>query len=149
MLFRSVEQRELVGEQPHPEVFRLLANELALLDGEPVNSWPANGLAFRLKLLLAAGIVPQLGACVECGEPDHLCGFSAAAGGVVCGSCEAGSFPIDEDSYGFLVAALGRPLAEGPDGSERTLRQVERAIVETAEHHAQVRLRPIVSRDFG
>ena len=46
---------------PHPEVFTLLANELALLCADPSRAGPANGLAFRLKLLLAAGILPQLG----------------------------------------------------------------------------------------
>src|ERR1700730_11113070 len=55
---------------PHPEVFRLLANELALLCDAPANARPANGLAFRIKLLLAAGIVPQLGACAACGEHE-------------------------------------------------------------------------------
>ena len=130
-------------DDPHPEVFTLLANELALLDDSPVHGTPANGLAFRLKLLLAAGILPQLAACAACGEQEHLRGFSAAAGGVVCSSCEAASFPLDEESYGFLVEALGRPLAEAPSGSERTLRQVERAITETAEHHAHVHLRPV------
>ncbi len=133
-------------DDPHPEVFTLLANELALLDGGPAHGTAANGLAFRLKLLLAAGILPQLAACATCGEHEHLRGFSAAAGGVVCSSCEAASFPLDEESYGFLVEALGRPLADAPAGSERALRQVERAITETAEHHAQVHLRPLVSQ---
>lgn len=133
-------------EDAHPEVFTLLANELALLDADPDQGRPANGLAFRLKLLLAAGIVPQLAACSECGEQDHLRAFSAAAGGVVCSSCEAAAFPLDEESYGFLVAALGQPLANAPDGSDRALRQVERAITETAEHHAHVRLRPVLAR---
>src|SRR5437763_12968747 len=45
--------------EPHPEVFRLLANELSLLAGDPSQARPAQGLAFRLKLLLAAGILPQ------------------------------------------------------------------------------------------
>jgi DNA repair protein RecO (recombination protein O) len=130
---------------PHPEVFRLLANELALLHADAAQARTANGLAFRLKLLLAAGIVPQLAACALCGETEHLGGFSGAAGGVVCNSCEAGSFPLDEDAYRFLVGALGSPLARAPEGSERTLRQVERAIGETAEHHAQVRLRPLLA----
>jgi DNA repair protein RecO (recombination protein O) len=129
---------------PHPEVFRLLENELTLLDADQANARPANGLAFRLKLLLAAGILPQLGSCVACGEAEHLRAFSAAAGGVVCGSCEAASFPLGEESYGFLVGAVGRPLAEAPDASELALRQAERAIGETAEHHAHVRLRPLV-----
>jgi DNA repair protein RecO (recombination protein O) len=129
---------------PHPEVFHLLANELGLLASDPAHGRPGNGLAFRLKLLLAAGIVPQLAACAMCGETDHLRGFSGAAGGVVCLSCEAGSFPLEQDAYRFLVGALGSPLAQAPDGSERVLRQVERAIGETAAHHANVHLRPLL-----
>ena len=129
---------------PHPEVFRLLANELSLLHADAGHARPGNGLAFRLKLLLAAGIVPQLAACVACGEPDHLSGFSAASGGVVCSSCEAAAFPLDEEAYRFLVGALGHPLAQAPDASERALRQAERAIGETAEHHAHVHLRPLL-----
>jgi DNA repair protein RecO (recombination protein O) len=131
---------------PHPEVFRLLANELALLDLDVAHARPATGLAFRLKLLLAAGIVPQLGSCAGCGETEHLQGFSAAAGGVVCGSCEAAAFPLSQESHSFLVGALGRPLAQAPDASELALAQAERAITETAEHHAHVRLRPLVGR---
>jgi len=130
---------------PHPEVFRLLANELGLLGADPAHARPGNGLAFRLKLLLAAGIVPQLAACAVCGETEHLSGFSGAAGGVVCNACEAGAFALSADAYGFLVTALGSPLAQAPQGSELTLRQVERAIGETAEHHAHVRLRPLLA----
>ncbi|MGH2875179.1 MAG: DNA repair protein RecO [Solirubrobacteraceae bacterium] len=129
----------------HPEVFALLVNELALLDSDGGHARPGNGLAFRLKLLLAAGIVPQLAACVVCGETEHLSGFSGAAGGVVCGACEAGSFPLSQEAYRFLVAALGSPLAGAPDGSELILRQAERAITQIAEHHAHVRLRPLLA----
>jgi DNA repair protein RecO (recombination protein O) len=131
---------------PHPEVFRLLANELALLNLDVAHARAANGLAFRLKLLLAAGIVPQLGSCAGCGESEHLRSFSAAAGGVVCSSCEAAAFPLGQESHTFLVGALGRPLAQAPEASELALAQAERAITETAEHHAHVRLRPLVSR---
>jgi DNA repair protein RecO (recombination protein O) len=129
---------------PHPEVFRLLANELALLSSDAAQARPSNGLAFRMKLLLAAGIVPQLAACAACGELEHLRSFSASAGGVVCSSCEASAFALDEESYRFLVGALGQPLAQAPEASERALRQAERAITETAEHHAHVRLRPLL-----
>jgi len=130
--------------EAHPEVFTLLANELALLNADALHARPANGLAFRMKLLLAAGIVPHLAACAACGDSEHLRGFSAAAGGVVCNSCEAAAFPLDEESYQFLVGVLGRPLADPPDASDRALRQAERAIAETAEHHAHVRLRPLL-----
>jgi DNA repair protein RecO (recombination protein O) len=131
--------------EPHPEVFALLANELMLLSNpaHPAAEQPGNALAFRLKLLLAAGIVPQLGSCTSCGEREHLSGFSAEAGGVVCSSCESASFPLGEEAYEFMVAALGRPLAGAPEASTRALQMVERAIRETAEHHAQVRLRPV------
>jgi DNA repair protein RecO (recombination protein O) len=131
--------------EPHAEVFQLLLNELRLLQADAAQARPGNGLAFRLKLLLAAGIVPQLGACAVCGETEHLSGFSGAAGGVVCNACEAGAFSLSQEAYSFLVGALGSPLAQAPDGSELTLRQVERAIGDTAEHHAHVRLRPLLA----
>jgi DNA repair protein RecO (recombination protein O) len=129
------------SEEGHPEVFHLLCNELSLLDGDRAQATHANQLAFRIKLLLAAGLAPQLGACATCGEREHLVGFSGAAGGVVCGSCEAGSFVLDEESHAFLAGALGAPLATPPSASPRALRQAERAIGETVEHHANVRLR--------
>jgi DNA repair protein RecO (recombination protein O) len=128
-------------EEPHPAVYHLLANQLALLDREPRRATRANQLAFRLKLLLAAGLAPQLAACTACGSREHLSGFSGAAGGVVCTACEASAFPLDEEAHTFLVSALGRPLAEAPEASERALRQAERAIGETAEHHGATRLR--------
>jgi DNA repair protein RecO (recombination protein O) len=127
----------------NPAVFHLLANELALLDGDPPDSAGlANQLAFRVKLLVAAGLGPQLGACASCGEHEHLTGFSGAAGGVVCSACEASAFAFEEEAHAFLVQALGRKLADAPAASDRALRQVERAIAETLEHHAHVRWRP-------
>jgi len=128
---------------PHPEVFNLLCNELTLLDEGATHATHANALAFRLKLLVAAGLTPQLAACASCGAREHLAGFSGAAGGVVCSACEASAFPLEEDAHAFLVNALGRPLRDVPAASPRALRQAERAIGETAEHHAHVRLRPL------
>ncbi len=52
----------------------LLANELSLLSADATHARPANGLAFRLKLLLAAGILPQLASCAACGEAEGLRG---------------------------------------------------------------------------
>jgi DNA repair protein RecO (recombination protein O) len=127
--------------EPHPEVFNLLCNELALLDAEPARATHANQLAFRLKLLLAAGLAPQLAACTACGAQEHLVGFSGAAGGVVCSACEASSFALDEAAHAFLAGALGAPLHATPAAPERALRQADRAIAETVEHHAGVRLR--------
>jgi DNA repair protein RecO (recombination protein O) len=131
---------------PHRGVYHLLANQLALLDRDPACATRGNALAFRLKLLLAAGFAPQLAACAACGEAEHLVGFSGAAGGVVCSACEANAFALGQDAHDFLVLALGRPLAEAPDAPPRALAQAERAILETLEHHANLRLRPIGGR---
>jgi DNA repair protein RecO (recombination protein O) len=157
--------------EPHPGVFNLLCRHLTLLDEQvsgPTRSLDstatvgsessvlrvagssaggrAGALAFRLKLLLAAGLAPQLGACACCGEREHLVGFSGSAGGVVCGACEAASFPLGEEAYGFMTGALGRSLTEVPQAPAPALGQVERAIAETLEHHAHLRLMPAAAR---
>ena len=124
--------------------YNLLCRELQLLDADPAASGPANLLSFRLKLLLAAGFAPQLSSCAGCGEAEHLVGFSGAAGGVVCSACEASAFALGQDAHDFLVGALGRPLAEAPDAPGAALAQAERAILATLEHHAHLRLRPVV-----
>jgi DNA repair protein RecO (recombination protein O) len=132
----------LFGEAEASEpVFHLLCKELGLLDADPANADHANQLAFRLKLLVAGGFAPYLAACASCGERDHLVGFSGAAGGVVCASCEGGGFPLAAEAHAFPTDALARQLADAPQGSPRALRQAERAIAETVEHHAHVRLR--------
>jgi DNA repair protein RecO (recombination protein O) len=135
--------RLLDSEEPNRPAYNLLCHELSLLDSDPSAATRGQALAFRLKLLLAAGFAPELSACAACGERDHLSAFSASAGGVVCPSCEAGSFPISEDAHAYLVEALGRPLAELPDAAERALGQADRAIAETMEYHAHVRMRRV------
>jgi DNA repair protein RecO (recombination protein O) len=129
--------------EPNRPAYHLLCRELALLGADPTGATRAHGLAFRLKLLLAAGFLPELAACASCGDPEHLAGFSASAGGVVCAGCEAGSFPLGFEAHGFLIGALAYPLAEAPEASETALRQADRAIAETLEYHAHVRLRRV------
>jgi DNA repair protein RecO (recombination protein O) len=143
--------------EPHPGVFNLLCRKLALLDEQAAGAQGPTGahgsasdragaLAFRLKLLLAAGLAPQLGSCAGCGEREHLVGFSGAAGGVVCGACEASSFALGVEAYDFMTEALGRSLSEVPDADAKALGQVERAISETLEHHAHLRLMPAMAQ---
>jgi DNA repair protein RecO (recombination protein O) len=138
--------------EAHPAVFNLLSRELLLLDQRAQDrsteersvSSRAAALAFRLKLMHAAGLAPQLDCCADCGERDRLVGFSGAAGGVVCGACEAGSFPLGAEAHQFMCAALARPLSDSPVASEQSLGQVDSAISATLEHHAHVRLMPAV-----
>jgi DNA repair protein RecO (recombination protein O) len=135
--------RLLDSHEPNRPAYNLLCHELALLDCEPRAATRAQALAFRAKLLLAAGFAPELASCASCGEREHLAGFSPSAGGVVCSACEAGAFPLDPAAHGFLADALSRPLAEFPEAPEPALRQADRALAETLEHHAHVRLRRV------
>ena len=135
--------RLLDSAEPNRPAYHLLCRGLALLDDRPATATRAHALAFRLKLLLAAGFAPELSACASCGDREHLAGFSGSAGGVVCASCEAGSFPLDPAAHAFLVDALGSPLADAPAAPDDALRQVDRALAETLEHHAHVRLRRV------
>lgn len=135
--------RLLDSTEPNQPAYNLLCRYLALLD-EPARPGATGleaALSFRLKLALVAGFAPELASCARCGEAEHLSGFSGAAGGVVCGSCEAGSFEFSEAAHGFMVEALAKPLSEAPAAEPTALRQVERAVGETLEHHAHVQLR--------
>jgi DNA repair protein RecO (recombination protein O) len=135
--------RLLDSAEPNPPAYNLLCHYLSLLDdpGTPEAASLPTALSFRLKLALAAGFSPELASCARCGEAEHLVGFSGAAGGVVCASCEAGSFPLCEGAHRFMAESIAAPLAQAPEAGERELRQAERAIGETLEHHAHVQLR--------
>ena len=132
--------RLLDSTESNRPAYNLLCHELGLLDQSAAAATRGQALAFRLKLLLAAGFAPELASCAACGEAEHLGGFSPSAGGVVCASCEAGSFPLSEHAHRFLVTALAKPLAEAPEAPEPALAQADRAIAETLEYHAHVRL---------
>jgi DNA repair protein RecO (recombination protein O) len=137
--------RLLDAAEPNQPAYNLLCRYLTALDDPDTAERAADlstALAFRLKLALAAGFSPELASCAQCGEAEHLTGFSGAAGGVVCAGCEAGSFPLSPQAHRFMVEAIGRPLAEAPSAEEADLRQAERAVNETLEYHAHVRLRP-------
>jgi DNA repair protein RecO (recombination protein O) len=135
--------RLLDAADPNPAAYNLLCRYLTLLDDQASREAERlqTALAFRLKLALAAGFAPELASCARCGEAEHLTGFSGAAGGVVCSSCERGSFELSAEAHGFMVDSLASPLAAAPQAGERSLRQVERAVSETLEYHAHVRLR--------
>jgi DNA repair protein RecO (recombination protein O) len=142
--------RLLDAEQANPAAYNLLCRYLSILDGSESLRGDGSGdgaaslataLAFRLKLALAAGFAPELASCARCGEAGGLRGFSGAAGGVVCSACESDGFRLSAEAHGFLVEALGQPLARAPSAGPAAMRQAERAISTTLEHHAHVSLR--------
>jgi len=142
--------RLLDSTDPNRPAYNLLCRYLALLEegsaADAADGGPdprALGLAFRLKLALAAGFSPELTSCARCGEREGIVAFSGSSGGVVCASCEGGGFPLSREAHDFMVAALGRPIAELPAAPQGALRQVERAIGDTLSHHAHVNLRSV------
>ncbi len=135
--------RLLDSAEPNPPAYNLLCRYLGMLD-DPTAERAASlesMLSFRLKLALAAGFSPGAGllrALRGGGPPDRL--LRRRRRGRL-RRCEAGSFELSEEAHRFMVEAMARPLAEAPQADERALRQVERAVGETLEHHAHVRLR--------
>ena len=112
---------------------------------DPAQARTSNGLAFRLKLLLAAGIVPQLASARCAVRPSTWSGSRAPRAGWCAARARRPPSRSMRTPTGSWSGRSGSPLAQAPEGSERTLRQVERAIGETAEHHAHVRLRPLLA----
>lgn len=84
---------ELFGDgAPHPEVFDLLGaflDAMAHGDGEGL---PGMRLLLEMRLLRAAGYVPHLLHCSECGDAaaEAEVAFSAARGGRLCARCASG-----------------------------------------------------------
>lgn len=134
--------RLLDSVEPNRPAYNLLCRYLTLVDGGPdgTAASPGGMVTFRLKLALAAGFAPELSGCSRCGDSDHLTAFSGVAGGVVCPTCEANSFPLSAEAHEFMVEALGRPMSEARQAEAGAVRQAGRAIGETLEHHAHVRL---------
>ena len=134
---------------PHPEVFQLLANELRLLHTDAAQARPGNGLglppqapagggdrapAGRLRGVRGQDRAPER----LLRAPPHGRGLHAPA--------EAGAFSLSAGRLRLPRRRARSAAGSGaPDGSELTLRQVERAIGDTAEHHAHVRLRPLLA----
>ena len=124
--------------------YNLLCHELGLLDPSAAAAGRAQALAFRLKLLLAAGFAPELASCAACGDAEHLGGFSPQRRRGRVRRLRGGLVPARRRRRtASWSTALARPLAEAPPAPEPALAQADRAIAETLEYHAHVRLRRV------
>jgi len=138
-------------QEQSDRAFTALARFLDLLDELPVREGRPEldplGLAFQLKLLWVAGYLPHLGSCAECGSDGPFTGFSARAGGVVCGDCAAASASIvlTLDGATGLEGLLRHPLAESGDValSPRGARDILAAVAASYEYHGGFRLRTL------
>lgn len=139
--------RTLPDDDPNEPAYNLLLNAVTLI----ARSDPFDGghprldplvLGADMKLLVVAGLLPALGACVGCGAGPPFLGFSAERGGVLCERCADGAVPLTEAGHTAVAALLGRPLAEAreacPPGSAA---EVERIIGLVLREHLGVTLR--------
>jgi DNA repair protein RecO (recombination protein O) len=104
------------GEEPHAELFDLLAATLEAETVAPAAALPALTIAFELQVASLLGYRPRLDRCAGCGNalsPERL--FSAARGGLVCDACapqEPGTVALSADALAGLALLLSRPVGE-------------------------------------
>jgi DNA repair protein RecO (recombination protein O) len=104
------------GEEPHAELFDLLAAALQGIASAPVATLSAITLAFGLQTASLLGYRPRLDACANCGgaiSPRRL--FSPARGGLLCDGCaasEPGAVTLSADALAGLALLLSRPLRD-------------------------------------
>jgi DNA repair protein RecO (recombination protein O) len=140
--------RLFTEQEANERAFAALTRFLDLLDEAPAGLRPdldPLGLSFQLKLLWLSGYHPHLGSCAECGSDGPLVGYSARAGGTVCGACSAGALAVSPAGLAGLDALLRSPLADAPAAglSERSAREVLAVITASYEEHGGFRLRTL------
>jgi DNA repair protein RecO (recombination protein O) len=140
----------LFGEpEANDRAFGALARFLDLLDEAPPAAARAAVdplvLSFQLKLLWLAGYLPHLTSCVECGAASELVGFSARAGGAVCGIHAAGALRLSPEGLAAIERMLSTPLAEavGGDVPDRARRDALAVVTSSYEEHGGFRLRTL------
>ena len=139
--------RLMPESEKNTAVYNLICRYLALLESmarENGVDWAALELAFRMKLLIASGIAPELFRCAECGSEGKWERFSPEAGGVVCRKCADGDFPIDDEALDFMRGLIAAPMSEVVTCRAGALKTVDRAVRETVEYHAHVSLARVV-----
>jgi len=143
----------LFSEQERNErAFTALTRFLDLLDELPRAAdrpaLDALALSFQLKLLWLSGYLPHLTSCAECGaEGSTLAGYSARAGGAVCGACAARTEALALSCEGLtgIEALLANPLADAVslELTERARRDALRVVTASYEYHGGFRLRTL------
>ncbi len=95
-------------EEDAKEVLPLLLNALYLIANTDKSARLVK-CVFTLKLLAIAGFLPELDACVACGEKNGLCFFSPSQGGAVCKGCLASNDAVilTEDTISAMRYAKG------------------------------------------
>ena len=144
--------RLFTEQEANPRAFQAVTRFLDILDElPPATTRPSLdplALSFQLKLLWLSGYLPHLTSCANCGAQDvPLIGYSAAAGGAVCGACGADALALSPAGIGGIEALLGRPLAEAAAVgiTDRSARDALAVITAAYEYFGNFRLRTLRS----
>jgi DNA repair protein RecO (recombination protein O) len=144
--------RLFTEQEANPRAFQALTRFLELLDElAPATTRPSLdplALSFQLKLLWLSGYLPHLTSCANCGAQDvPLVGYSAAAGGAVCGACGTGALGLSPAGITGIESLLARPLAEAPEVgiTDRAARDALAVITSAYEYFGNFRLRTLRS----
>lgn len=130
------------GEEPHPDLYDLLAQTIEHAAVAPPASLPALTLAFELQVASLLGYRPRLDACAGCGRAisqQRL--FSPARGGMLCDACarsEAGTVRLSADALAGLSLLLSRPVVEAGEYLEvQRAGEILRVVEAFLRHHFQ------------
>ena len=133
------------GEEPHAELFDLLATALQAVASAPVATLAAITIGFELQVASLLGYRPRLDACAQCGNaisPRRL--FSPARGGLLCDTCaatEGGAVTLSADALAGLSLLLSRPVRDAGDWLElaevRRTGEIMRVVEAFLRHHFQ------------
>ncbi len=129
------------GEEPHAELYDLLAKMLDRVSRAPTASLPALTIAFDLKVASLLGYRPRLDACAGCGGPlSSRRLFSPARGGLVCDRCaaESGAIQLSADALAGLALLLTRPVEQAGEFLEvKRTGEIQRVVEAFLMHHFQ------------
>ena len=133
------------GEEPHGELFELLASVLTGVARAPATALPAMTLAFQLQVASLLGYRPRLDACANCGGAISARRiFSAARGGLLCDACaatETGAITLSADALGGIALLLSRPVGEASQwlalGEVRRTGEIMRVVEAFLRQHFQ------------
>jgi DNA repair protein RecO (recombination protein O) len=129
------------GEEPHQELFDLLATTLEAMAGAPEAALPAMILAFELQVASLLGYRPRLDACARCAEALSVHRlFSASRGGLLCDRCatEGGAVRLSADALAGLSLLMSRPVLEAGDYLEvKRAGELLRVVEAFLRHHFQ------------
>ena len=129
------------GEEPHAELYDLLAVTLESIAAAPAPSLPALTIAFELQVASLLGYRPRLDRCAGCGNAlsqERL--FSPARGGLVCDACAAdgGTVRLSADALAGLALLLARPVHEAGQYLEiKRSGEILRVVEAFLKHHFQ------------